>query len=82
MCQKVQLVLCFLDGSVCRGNFSRNENVQFKTKVGSFFLFPRTAHDAQTFCVCRVVGVLYITSVSCHCDSETRGGGFKARFRP
>ena len=58
----------------------RKENIQFSRR--RFFPFLEIAHDALTFRVCRVVGVLYNTNFGCHRGSEARGGGLKSRYRP
>ena len=54
-------------------------NIQLSTK---FLFFPEIAHDTQSSQVCRVIGVLYKASVSCHSGSALVGGGFKSRYRP
>ena len=55
----LQFGRCWLIGIVIifRRNFFRKENIQFSSR--RFFLCPEIAHDAQSFQVCRVVGVLY-----------------------
>ena len=58
----------------------RKEDIQFSRR--RLFPFPETAHDRQTFRVCRVVGVLYNTSIGYHRGSEAGGKGFKSRQRP
>ena len=44
---------------------------KFNSAVGVFFLFPMTSRIQ----VCRVVRVLYITSIGCHRRWEARGWG-------
>ena len=58
------------------------ERKRFNLVVGAFFSFPETAHDAQTFRVRRVVGVLYNSNVVCHRGSQAGGSGFEFRYRP
>ena len=60
--------------------FFRKENIHFRSRL-FLFPFPEIAHEAQSSQVCRVVAVLYNTSVGCHRGSEAGSGGFESRYR-
>ena len=68
------------------GTFITSSQKNFERKIfnsiGDVFSFFWNCPYSQTFGVCRVLNVLYNTSVGCHCGSEAGDGGFESPYRP
>ena len=64
---------------IFRRNFYLERKI-FNSVIGVFFLFLKLPMTRRVQ-VCRD-GVLYSTSIGCHCGSEAGGGGFESHYWP